>query len=271
MFISRGLAHSKTMLKMFVILCIFLLTTNRTTNSNQIQQILVMLLNDNSGAPTDSKLDSVPLLPSYFINDEDIPSDITNKQSKGIVCLDRINFTKNGMFKKFLTFEIEDYTHKYLLNKEIETCDDKACITTPKSADEKCPLDDVFESIKIVDFNDNFLLFSRYCYLSEFGVVTHKGGIIFQKENHQLSKKDYNLMLDYFGISKNLNVTDLNFHKIILSKCADHCNEFFEDLTQYCKYVPYYDNSNEIWIFIGVASIINYILYIIVSVFYYYF
>lgn len=246
---------------MFVIFYFLLLVTN----SNQVhQRILVKLLDDNSD---DSNLDSVRMLPTYFINYEDIPSVLTDKKSSSLLCIDRINFTRTEKFQKFLSFEIGDNEKKYFLNNKIEICDGKACIIAPPSSDKKCSMAQIYESIKLLEFNDNFLLFSKACYYRQYGVTKYEGGIIFQKENNKLSKGDYLSMLDHFGMQRNLNMVDLKVNKFSLTSCK-HCSDFFDDLTQYCNYEAIYDNSTDILIFIGVASII-YLFYFLVTVFYY--
>lgn len=235
-------------------------------NSYQIQPILVKLLDESSrGAIDDFKVDSVRLLPSYFIENEDIPTGLTHKNTTSIICLNGINFTRSGEHNKFLSFEIEDYEHTYRLTKKIDRCDNSTCITAPKSTEANCPMEDLYESIKLIEVNDNFLLFSRGCYYRQFDPIKFEGGIIYQKENHQLSKEDYNLMLKYFGIQKMFKLIGLNAS---LSACSDECNQLFDDLTHFCKYLALYDNTMDTFIFIGVASTI-YVLYTVVSVIYY--
>lgn len=249
---------------MFLSLILYLVILIQISNQQQHEIVHVILLDDNLGGEA-TIMESIQLLPAYFLNDEDFPSNITIEKSSSIACLDRIDITKTRDFKYFLSFEMGNS-----VNKEVEKCNDNACIIAPKSTENNCPMDQLYESIKIAEFSDDFFLFARGCYYDQFGKVKYEGGFIYQK-NNKLSKSDYALMLEHFGIQKNINMTDLHETAKNLISCTEVCNQFFRDFSQNCKYIAIQvlvDRGTDIFIFISVAFTLS-ILAVLVSVFYY--
>lgn len=208
----------------------------------------------NEGYP----LDKIDLVPSFDLNEKDF-------QDKQLTCIGnwhRISYTINEEHKKDLRFLFKDFDHIFSFNTKIKNCNDSNCLIPPESTDKKCQMEELYESFNFKELDDMFFLFSRSCYFYQLLIgIKYEGGFRYQE------KKDYNLLFYYFKIKEGTNITD--FTKVKSHPCLEQCNNFFDDLTQHCKYIDPYDNDINIFIFVGVASSL-FIVSILVLVFYYY-
>lgn len=226
------------------------------SNSNQIKlrnKMVIQMIDDNPDALDISYIERVELIPIYFINEMDIPLNLTIKNASTISCVDRIIFTQTGDLNQFLSFEIyEDPTVKYYINKRIEQCGNSSCLIAPKSTNNNCSIKDLFESVKITELSNSIFLFSRGFYeTANYGTLN--GGFIYsQWKNRKLSKDHYNLILEFFEIDPSVNLTNLSDFRFKM--VFDHCEEFLYHLANSCQYSIDVD-KDDIFIFIGAISI----------------
>lgn len=235
---------------------------------SQNKLVIVKVLDDTSGASqAGGKI--IQLVPTNFISNEDIPFSFKNSSTVG--CLSDMSITKTSKGTKFLTFAIGDFDYSYVFNKKIEICNGSVCINPPKSTSGKyCPMDQLFETIKLAEIDDHFFMFARSCFKSQLSGQKYSGGFIYQELNKKFAEKDHQTVLNSFEFERSVNITYVHELSHFRSSCYEQCSDFFYNVSLYCKYIAVYDSEFELFVYIGVASTL-FLSSVIISMFYYYY
>lgn len=195
---------------------------------------------------------NLQLIPTTFINTKDPP-----------LCFDWIHYVIIDETLQVKKSPVKrSNQNKYSLIKNIENSNSTA------STAKECPLEQLNELMNLSELGDNFWLLSTGCSQKQYvGVFKFDGDLIYETYYVEASKGDYeSLFQNLSPQQRRINVTDMHLRK--LRVCAEGCKNSLGDVTQHCYYKAPYDNTTEIYIFIGVAGAI-FISAVLITVFYY--
>lgn len=196
-----------------------------------------------------------------------VPSFTITEKTSSHVCFDWIHYILTGeRFNSHLATYIDRNKHpnNYSLIKNIEKCNSAACKIDPASTARECPLDQFNELTKLFELDDCRMLLFGGSQQQYAGIFKFERGFVYEMTYEEVSIDDYLILFRQFP-QKRVNVT--NLHIYIQRPCTDGSNSA-RDVVQHCYYKAPYDNTTEIYIFVGVAAAL-FIAAVLVTVLYY--